>query len=219
MIRRSIEGKEGEAGNLLKTLKADPKLYKKIMDTLDIIGFFDPVMIAEVYDRDKKRGRVDLVLSDKDDSLFIITPRSNSKNDLTIVRKLSGDIEERYDLSIVKKNDITTDNVDLCRCDKIYNTKFGRLITDRKTYVTALFGDHNIYQMLSDFSSPVDVEALLADINSREVKPTFKDFTDSLGKVITEEEMDNILELNCYDDFCKTSSIKVRNSNVLKMKL
>ena len=137
MIRRSIEGKEGEARNLLKTLKADPKLYKKIMDTLDIIGFFDPVMIAEVYDRDKKRGRVDLVLSDKDDSLFIITPRSNSKNDLTIVRKLSGDIEERYDLSIVKKNDITTDNVDLCRCDKIYNTKFGRLITDRKTYVTA----------------------------------------------------------------------------------
>ena len=56
MIRRSIEGKEGEARNILKTLKADPKLYKKIIDTLDIIGFFDPVMIAEVYDRDKKRG-------------------------------------------------------------------------------------------------------------------------------------------------------------------
>ncbi len=219
MIRRSIEGKEGEARNVLKTLKADPKLYKKIIDTLDIIGFFDPVMIAEVYDRDKKRGRVDLALSDKDDNLFIITPRSNSKNDLTIVRRLCGDTEERYDVSIIKKNDVTTDNVDLCRCDKIYNTKFGRLITDRKTYVTALFGDHNIYQMLSDFSNPIDVDTLLADINSREEKPTFKDFTDSLEKVITEEEMNNILELNCYDGFCKTTSIKVRNSNVLKMKL
>lgn len=219
MIRRSIEGKEGEARNLLKQLKANPKLYKKILDTLDIIGFFEPVMIAEVYDRNKQRGRVDLVLSDKDNALFIITPKSNSKGDLNIIKKLSGNTEEVYDITIVKKNDVTTDNVDLCRCDKIYNTRFGRVISDRKTYVTALFGDHNIYQMLCDFSKPIDIEPLLADINARDDKPSFKEFTEGLEKVVPEEEMDNIIELNSYDEFVKTSSIKVRRDNVLRMKI
>ena len=217
MIRRSIEGKDGDSRNALKQLRGDPKLYKKIMDTLDIIGFFEPVMVAELYARDKVRGKVEVALSDKDDDLFIITPKSNSKGDLNIVRKLSGDTEEKYDVSIIKKNDITTDNVDLCRCDKVYNTKFGRVITDRKTYVTALFGDHNIYQMLCDFSKPIDVESLVSDINSKESKPSFKDFTDGLEKVVPEDEMDNILELNCYDNFDKISSIKVKTSHVLKI--
>ena len=213
MSNYKIVGKDGEATGLAKLLKSNPKFYQKLMDAFDILGYFDNTIEAEVFSRDKRRGRVDLLLTDKNEDLFIITPRSNSKNDLTIIRKLSGDYDESYDLSIIKKNELTNDNIDLCRTDTIYNTRYGRLISDRKTFVTALFGDNYTYQMLSDFTNPINIEPLISEMNSKEEKPSFKEFVSGIEKSVDPSEIDNILELNCYRNFDKVGSIKVKDLN------
>jgi hypothetical protein len=203
-----IIGKDGEANGLLSRLRSNPKFYAKLMDAFDVLGYFDSVITAEVFERDKRRGRVDILLTDKNEDLFIVTPKSNCKEDLNIIRKLSGDYDESYDLSLTKKREINNDNIDLCRVDKTYYTRHGRLMSDRKTFANLFIGGNVAYQLLTSFDKPIDIDPIVKEINSKEEKPTFKDFIDAFGKNLSNEEVDNILEANAYNDFERTTTIR-----------
>ena len=203
-----IIGKDVEAKRNLSIIRSNPKLYRKIMDSLNIIGFFDNVVEAELFNTDKRLGKVDLSLSDNNGDLYIICSRSNNKNDVNVIRKIGDDIDESYDLSLLKKSDVTNDNIDLCRVDKTYNTRHGRLITDRKTFTTLFLGN-TAYQVLSNFDKEVNIEKIVSDINKLEEKPTFKEFIGAFGNAIESDEVDNVLEVNSYSDFERTSTLRL----------
>lgn len=202
-----IKAIETNAKSAMAIIRSNPKFYKKLLDSLDILGFFDNTVIAEIFNVDKRLGKVEVSFSDKNEDLFIITAKSNNKNDLTIVRKLSDEDDTSYDLSLVKKTDVNNDNIDLCRTDRVYNTRHGRLISDRKTFATLFLGN-TAYQLLSSFDNPIDIEPVINEINKKEEKPTFKEFIDAIGTALTEDEIDRVLEVNSYSDFERTSTIR-----------
>ena len=202
-----IKAIDGNAKSAMAIIRSNAKFYKKLLDSLDILGFFDNTVIAEIFNVDKRLGKVEVSFTDKNEDLFILTSKSNNKSDLTTVRKLSDEDDISYDLSLIKKSDINNDNIDLCRVDKIYNTRHGRLISDRKTFATLFLGN-TAYQLLSSFDKPIDIEPVINEINSIGDKPTFKEFIDAFGKNLSNDEIDEILEVNSYTDFERTSTIR-----------
>ena len=47
------------------------------------------------------------------------------------------------------------------------------------------------------------------DINKLEEKPTFKEFIGAFGNAIESDEVDNVLEVNSYSDFERTSTLRL----------
>ena len=110
----------------IRELRSNIKLFNRVNDALNMIGSFDKQVVAEIFNEDKRKGRIDICISDKNEDLYIITCRSLNKNELGIIRKVGDKEDVSYDLSLIKKADLTMENIDLCRTDKVYNTRHGR---------------------------------------------------------------------------------------------
>ena len=205
-----IIGNDYETKRNLSFIRSNNKFYKKMIDALNILGFFDKKVEAEVFNVDKRLGKVDLSFTDNNGDMFIICSKSNNKNDLNIIRKLGDDIDESYDLSLLKKSEVNNDNIDLCRTDKVYNTKHGRLISDKRTFISLFLGNE-AYQLLADFNHDIDIYNVVNEINKYDIKPTFKNFVDSLNSEITDDDLDHVIAFNAYKDYVKVGSIRMDN--------
>ena len=198
--------------NAVKVLRSNTKLYTRIIDALSLIGDFDKQVVAEIFNEDKRKGRVDICITDNNEDLFILTCKSLNRNELPIIRKVSDKEDISYDVSLVKKAEIDNGNIELCRTGYVYGTKYGRLISDKKSFYSLFLGGNDIYQVLGDFSKPIDVDKVIKLINDCDNKPKFTDFIDMIEKVFPESELDNIQSISSYDGY-KNYSIITHNNN------
>ena len=202
----------------VKALRSNQKIYVRILEALDLLGFFERQVVAEIFNEDKRKGRTDICISDKNEDLFILTCRSLNKNDLNVIRKVGNDEDVSYDLSLIKKAELNNDNIDLCRTDTVYNTRHGRLISDRKNFVSLFLGGNVAYQLLSEFDKPIPIDRIVADINDIEEKPSFKQFISSFEKNLLPNQIDQIIEINAYNEFVKIGNVRVKNEEKGKQK-
>jgi len=208
MNKIEIITSDREAQEAIRLLQSNTKEYAKVTNALGLIGNFNRIANAHIYEDNRRIGKLDLVLEDKEKNLFVITAKSPNREDLTIIKKYTDKGETIYDLSLLKKCDINDGNINLCKTCYEYGTKHGRIMTDKKTFLTFFLGGKNAYQLLCDFENQIPIDVLLMDINMYENKPSFKEFVESLGNVLPPYEIDNIKEIDAYTEFVKVGSIK-----------
>ena len=196
---------EEETKLLLEKLKNNQKQYSKIYRALSLLGKFSGKVTAELFEDNAEK--VDLVITDDNSDLFIFTVSSTSKNDLNIIRRVSSSEEAFYDLSLVKKSEITEENIEICRTFKTYDTRYGRFVTDYHTFFTLFLGKNICYQMRADFEDNIDCDSILKHINSYEDIPSFRDFIKVFETVLPADYFSNIKEISCYDNFCQLERI------------
>ena len=214
MNKIKINTIDNETSRNLSIVRSNIKLYTKMCDAFNILGSFSKEADAEIFNVDKRLGKVEVAITDNSGDIFIITSKSNNKNDLNIIRKV-GDEDIFYDLSLSKKEAITKENIDLCRTGVVLGTRHGRFITDKKTFFSLFLGGNTCYQVITKFDKEINVNPFIEEINSHEEKPTVKEYLYMFGKKLLPHEYDLLEELVTYKDSIRIGSVKL-NENMDK---
>lgn len=202
--------------NLLNNFKQS-KNYNRFVEVLKLIGDFNNKI--EVFE-EKDNNNIKLWFSDNDFNLYIINLISEEKKDLTYIKKISNNEEVVYDLSLAKKFTLNKDNINLLKTDKIYNTKFGRLITDNKSFYSLFLGNNTCYQIEIGFNSEnyIEISDIISLINNKDNIPSFTDFVKIFENLLSVSNNYNFVNLYAYKDFQKIGDLKIENKMKQKIR-
>lgn len=125
-----------------------------------------------------------------------------------------------YDLFLCKKYVLTNDNIDLIKTNKIYNFKFGRLITDEKSFYNIFLGNDICYQIEIDFKEKkiISAQNLLDYLNKLESVPTFKEYVEMFESLLSVDDF-QMATLSAYKNFIRNGSIKIDNNIEFQKKI
>lgn len=191
--------------NVLNNFKNNQKIYLRILELLQLVGNFEgktEIELYEIHNTDDKK-EIKIWLSDLDGNIFILTACTTSKADISKIEKLTNDNHLIYDLSLAKKFKLTSDNVRLTQTGIKYDFKFGRLITDNKSFYNLFLGNNTCYQLSIEFvEQPVSIEKLLYKLNQLENSPKFIDYIQIFDNLITEDKLKfTIINLSAFQNF------------------
>ncbi len=209
--------------SLIENLKANQSLYKKIINTLLSLGIFDKSINCNFYEinKDEEQGYIKLWCEDIDGNIYIFCPKSNIKQDLNIVQKISNDSEKKYDVTLFKKFDITNSNVELMRTESAFNFKFGRLITDTTTFYNLFLSDNICHQLqLNGNETPIDIKVLLSQLNKLENMPTLKEYIEVFDNVLSTNNIQyETISMASYKNFKNLGSLTIINEESKQKRL
>ena len=116
-----------------------------------------------------------------------------------------------YDLSLAKRFKLTSDNVRLTQTGIKYDLKFGRLITDNKSFYNLFLGNNTCYQLSIEFvEQPVSIEKLLYKLNQLEKSPKFIDYTNIFDSLITEDNLKfTMINLFAFQNFEMAGNVTI----------
>ena len=199
--------------NVLNDFKNNQKIYLRILEFLQLVGNFEgktKVELYETYDTDDKK-EIKIWLSDLDGNIFIQTPFTTSKADISKIEKLTNDNHLIYDLSLAKRFKLTSDNVRLTQTGIKYDFKFGRLITDNKSFYNLFLRNNTCYQLSIEFlEQPVSIEKLLYKLNQLEKSLKFIDYTNIFDSLINEYNLKfTMINLSAFQNFEMVGNITI----------
>ena len=173
--------------DLIKEMKSNSKVYLKLISALQILGCFEGKTKVDLYDSiDDENGRkTRLWCSDINDNLFIFYANSSEKKDMLKIIKETNESIKEYDLSLAKKFNITLDNIELTRSGKIFNFKYGRLITDNQSFYSLFMGGDVVYQVSGNFDQKLS-NSILKKLNETSSIPTLFEFIKCFEMVLVE---------------------------------
>ena len=191
--------------NALNDFKNNQKIYLRILEFLQLVGNFEgktEIELYEIHNTDDKK-EIKIWLADLDGNIFILTACTTSKADISKIEKLTNDNHLIYDLSLAKKFKLTSDNVRLTQTGIKYDFKFGRLITDNKSFYNLFLGNNTCYQLSIEFvEQPISIEKILYKLNQLEKSPKFIDYTQIFDSLITEDKLKfTIINLSAFQNF------------------
>lgn len=94
-----------------------------------------------------------------------------------------------------KKSDITPDNIELTKSGKIFNFKFGRLITDNKYFYCLFMSGDIVYQVSENFDKDLTTD-IIKKVNELSVIPILSEFI-------------KIFEIILLENICSFSELKI----------
>ena len=179
----TLISENSKVNELLLNIKRDKERYNKIISLLTIIGNFKDTINFELYDYDIEKEKLTSYCFDINDNMFLIVKNKGENNSNIKIIKITDTSEEEYDIRLMKKAKINEENVNLTKSGNIYDFKYGRLITDDKSFYSLFLRGDVCYQIIMNVEKPISCN-LLERINGYEKQPTFVDFlkiTLSLG--------------------------------------
>lgn len=219
--RLKLYSKDEQIKLLLEKMKENKKIYFKVLTALQILGDFENKVEINSYDiiKHDKCYIFNLWLFDKQDNLFAIYPVSNDKRDLLkITKEDNNGPTMQYDLSLLKNNEPTYENIGITKSQKTYNTKFGRLITDNSTFFSLFLGNNNAYQIEINYLEN-NYKLLTTDvidlINKLEAVPSFMDFKLVFEKILSNDKNIRSISLKAFNDFELIGSVSIECTNHL----
>lgn len=198
----SFYTKDKSIEDLLNSFKQNKK-YKRFIEVLNLIGDFDNNI--EVLGLIEKEN-IKMLFSDKNFNMYIIDLTDNNINH---IKKISDNKELIYDLTLAKKFELNEENINFIKTDKVYNTKFGRLITDSKSFYSLFLGNNIGYQIEFDIDNSIIPEEIINSVNSMNDIPKFSDFIKIFENLI--DFNSGIINLYAYKDFKKVGNLKIEN--------
>ena len=131
------------------------------------------------------------------------------KKDWLKIIKETNEEELEYDISLAKKYSLNLENINFTRTKQIYDFKFGRLVTDEKTFYSLFLGSDIIYQILGNFNGNV-IKDLLNQLNELKNEPKFMDFLNVFNNVLTNNKIQYFVSsISAIKDFELTSSFQL----------
>lgn len=201
--------------NVLEEFKNNQKSYLRMLGFLQLLGNFDGKTEVDFYEENNKddKKNIKIWLSDLEGNIFILTPYSTSRAELTIVEKLTNDNHFKYDLALAKKFNLTSDNVELTQTEFVSNFKFGRLITDNKSFYNLFLSDNVCYQIQINSSSNddnIDSKELLIELNKLENIPKFMGYIEIFDSLLQKSNINySLISLRAYKNFEKIGSLLI----------
>lgn len=197
--------------NILYNMQLNQKLYLRLVESLQVLGRFDDKVEVDFYDRveNKKGTKIRLWCTDSEGNLFIFYGISCDRKDWLKIIKETNEEELEYDISLAKKYSLNLENINFTRTKQIYDFKFGRLVTDEKTFYSLFLGSDIIYQILGNFNGNV-IKDLLNQLNELKNEPKFMDFLNVFNKVLTNNKIQYFVSsISAIKDFELTSSFQL----------
>ena len=181
-----------------------------ITKALLLLGDFEDKVEVNIYDYsiENEHEEITLYLFDNYDNLFIFCPKSTSKKELLLIRESNnGDIQQ-YNLSLFKNYELTKENISLGKYKKKYDTKFGRLITDSKSF----------YSLFLASDSIISKDNVIYEINSFNNIPTFMDFKYVFEKLLINNNYSfDQINLSAFKNFTRIGDITIDNTIVQEL--
>ena len=171
--------KDKRLSTLLDAIKEHPKYYAKLESGLKTLGVFDGRYEINLYSEEEDKNEdviVKVWVTDNAGNIFVFNLVTPSKDDMLKITSISDDDEATYDIALAKNFELNKENIDLVRADKTFNFKFGRLVTDLKSFYTIFLNDNIGYQIKGDFSIDIKDE-LLSNLNSMIDIPKIMEYT------------------------------------------
>ena len=206
----SFYTKDKSVEDLLNSFKQNKK-YKRFIEVLNLIGDFDNNI--EVLGLIEKEN-IKMLFSDKNFNMYIIDLTDNKINH---IKKISDNKELIYDLTLAKKFELNEENINFIKTDKVYNTKFGRLITDNKSFYSLFLGNNIGYQIEFDIDNSIIPEEIINSVNSMNDIPKFSDFIKIFETLLTNNNY-NCINLCAYKDLKKIGDFKIENKTKQKIR-
>lgn len=197
--------------NILCDMQLNQKLYLRLGESLKILGRFDDKVEVDFYDRteSKKGTKIRLWCIDSEGNLFIFYGISCDRKDLLKIIKETNEEEFEYDISLAKKYSLNLENINFTRTKQIHNFKFGRLVTDEKTFYSLFLGSDIAYQILGNFNGNVTKD-LLNRLNELKSEPKFMDFLNVFNNVLTNNRIQYFISsITAIKDFELTGSFQL----------
>lgn len=197
--------------NILYNMQLNQKLYLRLVESLQVLGRFDDKVEVDFYDRveSKKGTKIRLWCTDSEGNLFIFYGISCDRKDWLKIIKETNEEELEYDISLAKKYSLNLENINFTRTKQIYDFKFGRLVTDEKTFYSLFLGSDIIYQILGNFNGNV-IKDLLNQLNELKNEPKFMDFLNVFNNVLTNNKIQYFVSsISTIKDFELTSSFQL----------
>lgn len=202
--------------NVLNDFKNNQKIYLRILEFLQLVGNFDGKTEVELYEThntdDKKE--IKIWLSDLDGNIFILTPFTTLKTDISKIEKLTNDNHLIYDLALAKKFKLTSDNIRLTQTGIKYDFKFGRLITDNRSFYNLFLSNNVCYQLNIEFiEQTIQTEKLLSRLNQLENSPKFIDYTNIFDSILIEDKLKfTTINLSTFHNFETMGNITIEGN-------
>ena len=107
---------------MLQSLKAQPKIYSKIITSLRLLGKFSKKTDVELFDviSDDKNKKIILCCTDEENNMFPFYADSTDRKDWLNITKMSNDDEKTYDILLAKKFFLTSENIGYTRTSQEY---------------------------------------------------------------------------------------------------
>lgn len=199
----------------------EQKLYQRILEALQLLGNFPTKIEVELYESKETEDEnySKLWCSDLEGNILIFYLESILKKDKAKIEKLTNDSHRIYDLSLAKKFKLTSENIDMIQTSKIFNFKFGRLITDSNSFYSLFLRDDIGYQIQGDLNANI-VRELLSELNKLENLPKLTDYLNIFERILTAKDIQfSILSMSAFKDFKNLGSITISNEEVHQKKL
>lgn len=193
------------------------KIKNKICEFMNIAGTFPISVELSLYDVKKKDDSItDIIVyyTDFYHNIFTFSLYSDERNNLNIIQKSTNEGDVKYDVSLLKKYELTKDNVDLIKTDKQYNFKYGRLVTDEKSFYSIFLGNDKSYQLTINFKNDsLTKDDLLKKLNSLDSEPNFMTIVRIFESILMSNNLEYYsLKIDYYEDFEKKESIQLDNN-------
>ena len=211
--------------NVLEEFKNNQKSYLRMLGLLQLLGNSDGKTEVDFYEENNKddKKNIKIWFSDLEGNIFILTTYSTSRAELTIVEKLTNDNHFKCDLALAKKFNLTSDNVELTQTEFVSTFKFGRLITDNKSFYNLFLSDNVCYQIQINSNSNddnIDSKELLIELNKLENIPKFMEYIEIFDSLLQKSNINySLISLRAYKNFEKIGSLSINGDKKKKKKV
>lgn len=206
---------ENIASELIQ-LENNQKTYNRLLDGLVLLGKFGKKSEVELYEtiKNDKEAKRKVYCTDLNGDLLMFYSDSTDKKDYLKITKVTYDGEKEYDIALSKKFELTPENIELTRIDKVYGFKFGRFITDEKTFYTLFIGNDISYRIeIEEPSLGIDSNSILESLNSLENMPSLMDFIEVFTKISSERNLEFAsIKTEMYQEFKNVGTYVINGS-------
>lgn len=210
---------DNRVDKVLDKYKQNSKVYTKVLEALQILGSFNDKIVIDLYEIKEENNdyTINVWCCDESSNIFIFTLFSTLKNNMLVLDRITDDKEEKYDLSLLKKYTLTKDNIALARTLKVYNHKYGRLITDDESFYSLFLSNNQCYQIIVDYIvKPNELlsKNIISSLNNRDTSPTFQSYIDIFYNIIKQKNLNfNQVYIYAYKDFEKIAVLNINNKD------
>lgn len=202
---------ETKTNEVLQSLKAQPKIYSKIISSLQLLGDFVGRTSVEIYDSVDDEQKILLCCEDENSNIFLFCGMSSNRKDRLKITKITNNSEEKYDISLSKKFLLTKDNIEFTRADKEYSFKFGRLVTDNNSFYSLFLSGDIGYHIEGDFNANVSHE-LLDILNKFENIPNLQEYISVFDSILSKKQITfTLVNISAYKNFERVGFINLNN--------
>ena len=209
----NLYSEKQEVIDILERFKKNNKLFYRIIEALQVMGNFPKQVEIEIYEKEisEEKEYIKIYCYDLEENIFVLCPLSTNKQDIFKIEKITNNYIYIYDLLLAKKFPLTKDNIEYTKTAKTYDFKYGRLITDEKSFYSLFMTDNLGYQIEIDFvDETIKAKELISVLNKMDKIPTMIEFAEIFYQLILDRKISFYdVKLSMFKNFEKIKHITI----------